>query len=306
MTTGRVVIVVGIAILVAVAAAAARPLRFVVDGLSMAPGLMPGDVVTTGWMPGLDRLRTPRRFETWVVATPEGEAAIKRIVGLPGERLSICDGDLVVDDAVVAKSPEQFRATVHHARLNAVVEPHRVRLPPGEALDDADFAAEVSRPLDVVRDVGLAAIVLTGSESSRCQATVGGRRVSWRLPARSRVWVVAGRLDGLLVAAAWRDRGSRPSDGGAQPLPHRVPESWTAAEPWADDATDGVVLDIEPPARLDQALPWRDIHLRPEQAGDSLSLGDGFFLLGDFPSGSVDSRTWGPLARDALVHRVAP
>jgi type IV secretory pathway protease TraF len=36
-------------------------------------------------------------------------------------------------------------------------------------------------------------------------------------------------------------------------------------------------------------------------------LGTGSFLvLGDFPTASRDSRHWGPLAREALRHRLAP
>ena len=71
----------------------------------MAPGLVPGDVVRSGPQPLLDHLRLPRRFERWVLEATEGEAAIKRIVGLPGERVAVTDGDLVVDGRTLLKGP---------------------------------------------------------------------------------------------------------------------------------------------------------------------------------------------------------
>ena len=65
------------------------PQRYEVDGLSMAPGLLPGDVVASGVFPALDRLRRRQRFDRWIVRAPDGSDTIKRLVGLPGERIGI-------------------------------------------------------------------------------------------------------------------------------------------------------------------------------------------------------------------------
>ncbi|NBW86953.1 MAG: hypothetical protein EBR23_09040 [Planctomycetia bacterium] len=53
---------------------------------------------------------------------------------------------------------------------------------------------------------------------------------------------------------------------------------------------------------------WRDVLHRPAADGrDAWRLRrDEFFVLGDFPSGSIDGRQWGPLHRAALRHRVGP
>ena len=44
-----------IALLAAAVMLAVRPVRYEVDGLSMAPGLIPGDTVATDWLPLADR-----------------------------------------------------------------------------------------------------------------------------------------------------------------------------------------------------------------------------------------------------------
>lgn len=61
---------------------------------SMAPGLLPGDHVA------VDRFalsRQPRRFEILVFEGPDGRRLIKRLLGLPGERVEVVDHRLFVD-----------------------------------------------------------------------------------------------------------------------------------------------------------------------------------------------------------------
>lgn len=68
-----------------------HPLR--VQGRSMEPALREGELrlVLRAWTAD-----APRRGECWVVEGPEG-AAVKRVVGLPGERVELADGDLRID-----------------------------------------------------------------------------------------------------------------------------------------------------------------------------------------------------------------
>lgn len=68
-----------------------HPLR--IRGSSMEPTLSSGDLrwVLRAWTAG-----RPNRGEVWEVDTPEGPA-VKRVVGLPGERVEIRDGDVWVD-----------------------------------------------------------------------------------------------------------------------------------------------------------------------------------------------------------------
>lgn len=70
--------------------AVVHPLR--VQGRSMEPALREGELrwVLRAWAAG-----PPRRGQVWVVAGPEG-SAVKRVVGLPGERIELADGDLRV------------------------------------------------------------------------------------------------------------------------------------------------------------------------------------------------------------------
>lgn len=68
----------------------------------------------------LDRLayalRGPRRGELVALLAPDGQLSVKRVVGLPGEMISIRQGDLYADGRLVRKSLVEFRrvATLVH------------------------------------------------------------------------------------------------------------------------------------------------------------------------------------------------
>ena len=51
MSVRRGVVVAIVALVAAVVIVVAAPARYEIDGVSMAPGLIPGDVVATGWFP---------------------------------------------------------------------------------------------------------------------------------------------------------------------------------------------------------------------------------------------------------------
>jgi type IV secretory pathway protease TraF len=59
---------------------------------------------------------------------------------------------------------------------------------------------------------------------------------------------------------------------------------------------------------IERMAVWRDILHRPAADGVvEWRLGShAFFVLGDFPSGSRDSRRWGPLGRSMLRSRAQP
>lgn len=309
MSGRRAVAAAVIATAVAAGAILARPARYEVEGLSMAPGLMPGDVVATGWMPAADRLRRPQRFERWIVVPPEGGGAIKRVVGLPGETVEIRGGDLVVNEAVVRKDPTELAAVAIPMMLPLDVGNRHARLPAAEVLDDNAFATEVNRPLEVVRDVGLMTVLRTGTSSALATVVLGDATLRWRLPPQARIRLIAGRLDGHHVAVAWRDRGADTAAGRPTGFPSAVPAAWSFAEPCHDplEATaPRCELHVSDEARIDEAVAWRDVHLRPAADGTAAwRLDSGSYLvLGDFPSGSIDSRTWGPLQSAAMRYHV--
>ena len=304
----------------------------------MAPGLLPGDVVTTGWFPSLDRLRQPRRHERWILTSPDGSPAIKRVVGLPGETVSIRGGDLTIGGQTVLTPPSllaELASAVPEATIVAASDSDEaadgrwqriVSLP--SVLDDAAFAPEERRMLFPVRDVGLAAVIrLPESPADRAAvrvlARVGGFVVPWRLKASGHYAVVAGRLDGHVVGAAWpiADADVR-REHARFCLPSPAPLAWDVVRPWpnnvtsdADDTPPSLGLGLtsadspmscgDADAMIEQMSVWRDILHRP--AADSVvewRLGShAFFVLGDFPSGSRDSRHWGPLGRSVFCNR---
>ena len=310
---------VGLAALGAAAVGAcSRPLVYEVDGVSMAPGLVPGDRVTSGPFPLLDRLRRPRRFDRWVLATADGAAAIKRVVGLPGERVSIAAGDLAIEGTTVLKGPRQLAEIGAPVTAGLPATTGSWSMAPREILDDFGLDAGRSVVLLLVRDVGFAAVVTVYGPSGcavRARATVGRTVVTWRLPS-GRFAIVAGRLDGHVVAVAWRLHGATTDRPGRSCLPPGPPDRWSAAAPWAeaDPATDRsppCALAIEPAGGATSAIErvdlWRDVFHRPAADGvtEWTLAADAVFTLGDHPAASRDSRHWGPVSLAALRHRVA-
>jgi signal peptidase I len=301
-----------IALLAAAVMLAVRPMRYEVDGLSMAPSLMPGDTVATDWLPLADRFRHPRRFERWIVDAADGTATIKRVAGLPGEEVAIQDGDLLVDGEAVLKSPTILGEVALPVALPIEHDDGQAWMPPVDVLDDVTFAAEVNRSLESVRDVGIAAVVHAGPDGSRARVAVGDARITWRLPAGVCCQLIAGRLDGRLVAVAWIDRDRPTADDRRSVLPNSTPGAWTVAVPWpqgmAGPTEAGCSAALDAGGKVEHIAAWRDIHYRPSMDGPTTWRldEDSFLVLGDFPTGSVDSRAWGPRPRHSLRHRVAP
>ncbi len=303
-------------------AAIARPRQFVVEGLSMGPGLLPGDRVTTGPCPLLDRWRNPERFERWIVAAPDGTPALKRVVGLPGEVVSIRGGDLTVDGRPIIAPPALLAETAtcvvtecDPSALETTVDSGtwQWRLAAPEALDDAAFAPRERRVLLPVRDIGLAAIVRLSASpagAARLSARIDDRRIVWRIAVPGRYALVAGRLDAHLVGAAWPlDSRSTPARGC---LPPHGPAAWDVELAWpADGPPQTLAVEMSPldgAARCVERLAlWRDRLLRPaaDQVEEWRLDAGAFLVLGDFPAGSRDSRHWGPLDRGSLHYRIA-
>jgi len=320
------------------------PSRYEVDGVSMAPGLLPGDVVATGWFPAFDRLQRPQRCERWILTSPDGTPAIKRVVGLPGETVSIRGGDLSIDGRTVLVPPHVLAETASAVPVATVVSRenddtdgrwHRsVSL--AVVLDDAAFAPTERRMLLPVRDVGLAAVIRVRAVPSdgaavRVRFRVGETVIPWRIKSAGRYAMVAGRVDGHLVGVAWPIAASVGRHANARScLPPQAPATWDVVRQWphsmpSADHADGA--DDPPPVlglgittaelpvsggdadgMIEHMAVWRDVHHLPAADGVvEWRLGpDAFFALGDFPSGSRDSRHWGPLGRSMLRSRAQP
>ena len=182
-----------------------------------------------------------------------------------------------------------------------------------------------------VRDVGLTAVIRLSQSPAdnaavRVLARVGGFVVPWRLKASGRYAVVAGRLDGHVVGAAWpiADADGRQEHARCC-LPPLAPVAWDIARPWpgdipfdADDTPPSLGLSLtsagspmscgDADAMIEKMAVWRDILHRPAADGvvEWRLESNAFFVLGDFPSGSRDSRHWGPLSRRMLRSRAQP
>lgn len=322
----------GIVALVCGLAVTVKPGRSVVEGVSMAPGLRPGDIIEAGGLSQLWCRREPRRHERWIVVSPDGIPAIKRVAGLPGETVSIRDGDLTIGSQVVLTPPRVLAELASVVPQAVIAEKDdggedgwHATVAVAEVLDEADFAPAERRVLLPVRDVGITAVIdLRTSPSSgaalRARLRVGPFVVPWLVRAAGRFAFVAGRLDGRLVALAWplTERSGRRADTG-RVLPPQVDASWDVARRWPDDAPsderdgpasfsvgitrDGASVSLaDIGATIERVVVWRDALWRPAADGvEEWRVGtDAFFVLGDFPSGSRDSRQWGSLPRGAF------
>lgn len=310
-----------------------RPVGREVVGISMGPGLLPGDVIGSARLPLADRFRRPSRYERWIVRDPEGGEAVKRLIAGDGESLAIEEGDLVVDGRVLLKSPRELAEMASGVQLErsekadsdrAVSDTNGEqswRFETDAVYDDAIFAPKEKRWLLEVRDVGITGIVsLTAGQRSRLCCRVGDHRIGWSVEGPGGVAFIAGRLDRHLVAVAWHATSASPIDGnlpdgdghvsaGGPWFPADLPEWWSITESWHDGDMDPLPLGIDLSgngASIAMAAVWRDGHHLPAQSGRSewsIPRGEWFFL-GDHPPASVDSRTWGPLGRERLLHRV--
>lgn len=309
----------------------AMPVRREVAGWSMAPGLVPGDIVASGWFPACDRLRTPLRHERWIVVAPDGTEAIKRVAAGPGERVRIIEGDLEIDGRIEPPPPWCLveRATVVETVVDSAEKPRRhdgderlgvsdgIRLPwttdASFVLDDASFAPQERRLLLPVRDIGVCVLARVGPAAAqaggdRLVIDIGGRTAVWRPSASARFAVLVGRVDRHFVGAAWPEsEGTARVRPAVSRLPQQAPGAWSLAAPWAEPISGRAMVSVEGAAiTVEEIRLWRDVLYRPAADGRTAwdAGGAQVLLLGDFPSGSVDSRQFGPLPIRALVARI--
>jgi hypothetical protein len=316
------------AFIVAVLIATSLPIRREVAGLSMAPDLIPGDRVVGAAVPWRDLWRFPATHERWIVVTPDGTEAIKRVAACGPATLRIVDGDLELDGRIAPPPPAVFveRATVVREIAIAPGGEELTVAADGEPiLDDAAFAPNERRVLLPVADVGACIMVRVDRGATALPAAevvigFGDRLVRWRPSGPGRFAYLVGRIDRHFVGVAWSLRGNTAEGGpdhASRPLrlPSHPPSAWSVADIWT--GADGIgtppmtvaVVGEAPVARgvaVERVLLWRDVLHRPAADGStSWKLGSGeVFLLGDFPSGSIDSRQFGPVPRRALRHRV--
>ena len=324
-----------------------------VAGLSMAPALLDGDQIR--WEPSGSNL-LPARLSRVVCQPPHEGVAVKRLIGFGGERVCCRSGELSIDGARVKKSPpllaelaaavcadpddwqpqsQWWQPSGDHwksAHLPAdqtawlrFIPGNREGRPGGRGVfyDDSPWLEAERRRLEVVRDVGLAAVFEVKSlpkSTSEVVLQVGHQTARVGLRGGGRLACVAGLLDGRFVVAAWPLRGDADDvppladnllGAGRQLFPAGLPAQWRETVPIPEAAQPvpiqiGVrTLDATAWFTVSRLLIWRDAHWLPHGTQACWDVpSDHVFVLGDCPVASRDSRQWGPLPAAAVVGRV--
>lgn len=85
---------------------------FIVDGRSMEPNFHNGEKMIVNKL--IYEFREPRRGEVIVFLAPEGKDYIKRVIGLPGEKVKVIGDDVYINGSPIAEP--YIEAEVHKAK----------------------------------------------------------------------------------------------------------------------------------------------------------------------------------------------
>ena len=332
------------------------PLSGKVQGMSMAPGFQEGDVIS--WQPSKNN-----NFSRYapVVCQLEKELIIKRVIGLPKESVRITDGELFIDDKIIQKSPrllEQVRLIVDddadswsdptHSWIQTnnqwscrYVSPKHtswLKFSPASSrgvvhnedglriYDDVSWLPKETRHLNSVQDIGISVVLdIRLQEGNSLEILFADNQSAARIIVKrqGRLAVIAGRLDGQFVVAAWplaQERTARRiSDSQNKSCLHELPRLWSAClnvsnKKPGEQRVQSLSVGIkrigsqeESPSGVPEMvtaeglLVWRDIYwLSMPKKTAWIVPEKHVFVLGDCPAASRDSRHWGPLPIDAI------
>ncbi len=299
--------------------------------------------------------RKPRRWETVVARNPQdgGELCLKRVVGLPGERVELQGGDILVDGNVLMKSADEqqlmrqliHRETSQHPRWRAKdgsgwrftdhrwqhdandgVEVQWLRYHhPSEAAitDDVTFNAGITRKLNQVDEFLLSVDMgVRGAGTMYLSLNDGSSEAEIRLALPGgTMQVIASGMDrpsthqlptDTLEAVAGRTVPLQLVNFDQQLL-LVIDDRVVLQRPWPLGVSAGTASPVGIGAEgLDVTLSnlslHRDIYYSdypigaPPPAVTRWLLGpDEYFLLGDNPPVSIDSRLWGPVPARLIV-----
>lgn len=275
-------------------------LRFFVVGvytvpstsISMAPALFPaaegGDAIVLANL----LARTPARGEIWIFRRRR-QIHVKRIMGLPGERIEVRDGDLFVDGKRLVKERSFLdRVKVPLPGLDSIWPGYPRPDGTFERLDkgrvrDVVFSARIharSLPASVMVKINNH-VVLIGpkgfASSNGVEIESGLRFALMRDPVE--LWIT--NADGVFRVEIDGKEVAR-----------------TQIETPAEQAIVEMVTDGE--VDVDDLLLARDLRYGPVENFTWTLKEDEIFVLGDNSANSADSRRSGPVKVDALLGRV--
>ncbi len=322
-----------------------RPYRVV--GESMEPTLLAGDWIT------LSR-RAPERDALVVFKEPDsGRLGVKRVVGLPGERVQILGGDLLLDGRVYQRPVDSVddlvplldergaaAAEVMHFegdaiqslddrwRLEGAGRAFFARPPDGGYLrrgehitaerPATDLGLEVEyrlldpgARLDLILRKGRSVFTLQLAEEGRLLRLTVAEGADGEERELARLATAAGAEGRAFFTLA--DRGLTVALDGTVVVDHLdypAPEPLRLSEVPADfPQVEQAGVGGHGPLEVGRIRLGRDLDLRSGGTfgtGVGLQLADGeYFLLGDHPTASRDSRHYGAVPDDAIVGTVA-
>ena len=329
-----------------------------VEGMSMAPGVRDGEVIS--WLPA--QTDVYQRYER-VVCKYKDELITKRIMGLPGESIQITDGEVFIDGQILRKSPcllQQFGLIVdcqpdswrdstrswrklnniwtcenvspqHFSWLEFQPQVSRGVVPDINGVhiyDDVSWLPTETRRLEVVRDVGISAVLdIDLQEGCGLEIRVTKDQHIGRLIVKKcgLLAVIAGRLDEQFVVTAWPiTRDYQEIDDGYSGeklvLSYDLPEEWSAQwevpdtqDPDTQEKPRNVsslslgikllseVENTSSRVSTKELFVWRDVYWLSMPNKRTWSVpAEHVFVLGDCPAASRDSRHWGPIAVDTI------
>lgn len=296
--------------------------NLVVQGDSMAPHFVQGQRIS------IDPLSQPKRWDPVVLRSPDepNRLLVKRVIGLPGESVSLKQGDVWINNQLISKSLEQQKRMLVLVAKESVPSSYAgswknesgwQRLtnswhfqPDGlikratlsydkEVTDDLIANNQLSRKVNLVQDIALEFRVKL-DQAANLQVVLRG--ISIQLSGAGKLRIMSdkeiGKPSSKLPVCSPFDFYFSVFDGRAT-----IAVDGEQILCWAIQSADVDATQVAPilliasagEATIQELSVWRDVYYEDlnQLDGDTWQMGpDEWFVLGDNPPVSEDSRNW--------------